>query len=73
MGETDDLAGGVKSAFLYAFHMQYQTLSAERTTLDLQMLRLQYEHIVSFDWLPQQRLKLRYCLWNSTTLDYFHP
>ncbi len=39
MSETDDLAGGVESAFLYAFHMQYRTLPAERTTLDLQMLR----------------------------------
>ena len=29
MGETDDLAGGVECAFLYAFHMQYQTLPAE--------------------------------------------
>ncbi len=39
MGETEDLAGGVESAFLYAFHMQYQVLPADRTALDLQLLR----------------------------------
>jgi hypothetical protein len=44
MGETEDLAGGVESAFLYAFHMQYQMLPAERTTLDLQMLRASSVH-----------------------------
>ena len=35
MGETEDYAGGVESTLLYAFHMQYQTLPAERTNLDL--------------------------------------
>jgi hypothetical protein len=44
MGETNDLVGGVESAFLYAFHMQYQTLPAERTTLTLQMLRASSVH-----------------------------
>ncbi len=44
MGETDDLAGGVESAFLYAFHMQYQMLLAERTALDLQALRASSLH-----------------------------
>ena len=39
MGETDDLAGGVESTLLYAFHMQYQVLPADRTALDLQLLR----------------------------------
>jgi hypothetical protein len=44
MGETEDLPGAVESAFLYAFHMQYQTLPAERTKLDLQMLRASSLH-----------------------------
>ncbi len=39
MGETDDLAGSLESTFLYAFHMQYQLLPADRTALDLQLLR----------------------------------
>ncbi len=40
----EDLPGGVESAFLYAFHMQYQTLPAERTKLDLQLLRASSHH-----------------------------
>ncbi len=44
MGEKEDLTGGVESTFLYAFHMQYQALPAERTTLDLQMLRASSLH-----------------------------
>ena len=44
MGETDDLTGGVECSFLYAFHMQYQTLPAERTKLDLQLLRASSLH-----------------------------
>ena len=39
MGETEDLAGAVESSFLYAFHMQYQVPPADRTALDLQLLR----------------------------------
>jgi hypothetical protein len=44
MGEMEDLAGGVESALLYAFHMQYQMLPAERTNLDLQILRASSLH-----------------------------
>ena len=39
MGEEEDLMGAVESSYLYAFHMQYQQLPAERTALDLQLLR----------------------------------
>ena len=44
MSEKEDLTGGVESTFLYAFHMQYQALPAERTALDLQMLRASSLH-----------------------------
>ena len=44
MGETEDYAGGVESTLLYAFHMQYQMLPAERTNLDLQLLRASSLH-----------------------------
>jgi hypothetical protein len=44
MGEKEDLAGGVESTFLYAFHMQCQALPAERTALDLQVLRASSLH-----------------------------
>jgi hypothetical protein len=44
MAEEEDLTGGVESTFLYAFHMQYQALPAERTTLDLQVLRASSLH-----------------------------
>jgi hypothetical protein len=39
MGETEDYAAGMETTLLYAFHMHYQMLPAERTNLDLQLLR----------------------------------
>jgi hypothetical protein len=40
----EDLPGEVESVFLYSFHMQYQTLPAERTKLDLQLMRASSHH-----------------------------
>jgi len=44
MGDTEALTGGIESSFLYSFHMQCQALPAERTTLDLQVLRASSLH-----------------------------
>jgi hypothetical protein len=44
MGETAGYAAGVETTLLYAFHMQYQVLPAEYTSLDLQLLRASSHH-----------------------------